>query len=115
MLLAHLRGMSIEPYYEHGMTSVLRENMLLQAFSSSLDLETEHQLLHLEAIFASGMEDVDKKSVMRSAFDTVERLRYQVEFDYDKDTRRTGAMVDLVQAFEIVKAAGLLTPKPKTE
>ena len=115
MLLAHLRGMTIEPYYEHGMSSVLRENMLLQAFSASLDLDTEKQMLQLEAIYASGMDEIDKQAVMRNAFDTVERLRYQVEFDYDKETRRTGAMVDLVQAFEIVKAAGLLTPKPKTE
>lgn len=108
ILLAHLRGIKIEPYYEQGLASVFRENMLLKAMSASLDVDMARELINVESALGASLGTDGAVTVLRRSIDAIERLRYQTEFNYDSETSRMSAMSNIAKVYTALEKSGFL-------
>lgn len=115
MLKAYLRGL-LEPYYDRGLSSVLRERVVLQAISNEGVADSMQQRLLIDASFSNHYgENVTR--VINELYKAVERIRGYSEFDsgVDKLPVVTDAMKALAELYESLSDAGMMEPEPYDE
>jgi hypothetical protein len=75
-VVAYLRGL-LKPYYEHGYSSLVREELILSAINVELDNETRKQIQLIEGMMAQHVKD--KADHFQSLYDRVYDLREAFE------------------------------------
>jgi len=124
MLLAYLRGL-LEPEYDQGLRSILRENMILDALSMQLDTELVKTQTLVQAAYAPLLEPKAARELMNKQQVTLQNLRYLSEFD-DRISSMTegittGEQADLITLYEALEEVGLVgedavdLPEPSAE
>jgi len=111
MLLAYLRG-HLKPKYDQGPRSVLRENIILEAISTELDVDCIKLQTSVHSAYASMLEPKAAKELINKQQVTLQNLRYLAEFD-DRistmvDSVLTGEHSDLIALYEALEEAGLV-------
>lgn len=113
MLLAYRRGL-LEPYYEYGRQSIVREEMVLDMLSSELESDSiNHMMLCRNTILAPHM---DTKHI-RAYVGTMERyLEYAAmkrEYDGSKFSSLDQALLtqaeQMIKAFKMLKERGIIS------
>lgn len=112
MLRAYLRGL-LEPYYDRGLHSILRERVVLEAISSEGIAESLKGRLHVDSAFANFYGE-NATRVLHDLYKAIERIRGYSEFDsaVDKLPVVTDAMKALGELYESLRDAGLMEPEP---
>jgi hypothetical protein len=75
-VVAYLRGL-LKPYYEHGYSSLIREELILSAINVELDNETRKQIQLVEGMMAQHVKD--KADHFESLYDRMYALRDSLE------------------------------------
>ena len=111
MLLAYLRGL-LRPKYDQGLRSILRENVLLEALSTQLDVDfvTTQTLAH--ASYAAALQPEGAKELITKQRSALQNLRYLAEFD-DRvksivESMSSGEHADLITLYNALEEAGLV-------
>lgn len=112
MLKAYLRG-QLEPYYDRGLHSILRERVVLEAISNEEIAKSMEQRLHVDAAFADFYGE-NATRIIHELYKAVDRIRGYSEFDsgVDKLPVVTDAMKALGELYESLDQAGLMEPEP---
>jgi len=111
MLLAYLRG-HLKPKYDQGTRSLLRENIILEAISTELDVQSVQLQTSIHAAYAPLLQPDAAKELINKQQVTVQNLRYLAEFD-DRmsnmmDSVMTGEHADLLALYTALEEAGLV-------
>lgn len=112
MLKAYLRGL-LEPYYDRGLHSILRERVVLEAISNEEIAKSMQQRVQVDAAFANFYGE-NATRVIHDLYKAIERIRGYNEFDsgVDKLPVVTDAMKALSELYESLADAGLMEPEP---
>lgn len=114
MLLAHLRGL-LSPRYEHGLQSVIKENMILAALSVEADVDMLLHKLHVDCAFAGQVTAAGAKSLMEGAYYQLDTLRHYTELETDYVGGTRGSVEDIVALYEALASAGIVGPNADEE
>ena len=79
-VVAYLRGL-LKPYYDHGYSSLVREELILSALSAELDAEGALRMTQLESMMAQHVQN--KSQFFDNLYDKVAKYRLRLEFDTD--------------------------------
>ena len=75
-VVAYLRGL-LKPYYEHGYSSLVREELVINALSVELDNEAVKQIQLVEGMMAQHVKD--KSEHFSSLYDRINEFRNTLE------------------------------------
>jgi hypothetical protein len=78
-LLAHLRGL-LKPDYPQGLTSILRENFILEGIENEMDVDIMKTFAQVNAGFASALNTSNIKDFYTSQTDKLQNIRGLMEF-----------------------------------
>ena len=87
MVLAQLRG-QLESYYPHGLRSVMRENMLLQALDMERTAQLGIQRLTIDAAYSAAYSAEGARAVLQNIQDSWRRYRQLSEFNTALQTKQ---------------------------
>jgi hypothetical protein len=106
-VVGSLRGL-IKPYYEHGVRSLIREEMLLKALSDEFDAESFTLASIVDSIFLTNAED--RVGAYSAIFKRISHIRKLKEFNYSREDAKEYSSQELGED-NIVKLYGLLKEK----
>ena len=119
MVLAHLRGL-LKPDYQHGIRSVIRENLVLTALSREIDSNAFAQRAMIEAVCMTAVAPGYRSKLHRDAlsllndsnqlaklldYEAIERKRPKIENERD--------VKDLMAAFNILRETDVFATMDK--
>lgn len=112
MLLAYRRGL-LKPYYKHGITSRLRENLLLIALGRETEAEDLYNGMMYESITLA--PNIDPKKLVGYLSKKKDILEYLADFSkgspkaYKKSSEALiSSTAGLQKAFQILKERGII-------
>ena len=79
-VVAYLRGL-LKPYYEHGYSSLVREELVINALSTELDNEALKQIQLVEGMMAQHVKD--KSEHFSGLYDRINQFRHSLELAPD--------------------------------